>query len=324
MYKNFQCPLECDSTKPEDTQDHILVCKKLKSDSPNVNLTHIFGSLEEQEIVGKELTKLMKKDYSAYVTTAEFLSPSRIDRLALPNVQDVPYNKIMPSMASNSDSDALVEDCTLEDKKFNDSILDQILLKIFRNLVTKNTNGLTSTKPGIDGLLDQGRTFMLQPNQTAEAQHKMVSDTLGGLMTPVLPPFYRIFMAGIVPKLGVESLDGKQFGPWFYAPWLTTMVTPTFFGFLVGPSRPNRRKDGERGGLVVEKCKFLQESNCKGICLHQCKLPAQQFFKEELGLDLTVSPNFATQECQWSFGEVSLVWFYVIFQCCYLPYDLRI
>ncbi len=255
------------------------------------------------------LVKLMKKDYSAYVATAAFLSPSRIPRLNLPNVQDVPFNDIQPSMASSSSSssnpDELVQDCTLEDKKFDDSILDKILLKIFRNLVEKNTNGVASSKEGIDGLLEQGRTFMLQPNQTPEAQHKMVYDTLGGLMTPVLPPFYRIFMSGIVPKVGVDSLDNKQFGPWFYAPWLTTIVTPTFFGFLVGPSRPNRRKDGELGGLVVEKCKFLQESNCKGLCLHQCKLPAQQFFKEELGLDLTVSPNFATQECQWSFGEVS-------------------
>ena len=252
------------------------------------------------------LTKLIKKDYDAYVATASFLSPSRIDRLDLPNVQDVPFNEIMPSMANgNGDDSELLDDCTLEDKKFNDSILDKILLKIFRNLVEANTNGVSSSKPGIDGLLDQGRTFMLQPNQTAEAQHKMVSDTLGGLMTPVLPPFYRIFMAGIVPKLGTD-FDGKQIGPWFYAPWLTTIVTPTFFGFLVGPSRPNRRKDGERGGLVVEKCKFLQESGCKGLCLHQCKLPAQQFFKDELGLELTVSPNFATQECQWSFGETPL------------------
>lgn len=253
------------------------------------------------------LTKLMKKDYSAYVATASFLSPSRIDRLDLPNLQDIPFNGIMPSMASSSaDDNFLVDDCALEGKKFNDSLLDKLLLKIFRGLVEKNTNGISSPKSGIDGLLEQGRNFMLQPNQTPEAQHKMVSDTLGGLMTPVLPPFYRIFMSGIVPKIGVESLDNKQFGPWFYAPWLTTMVTPTFFGFLVGPSRPNRRKDGERGGLVVEKCKFLQESNCKGLCLHQCKLPAQQFFKEELGLDLTVSPNFATQECQWSFGEKPL------------------
>ena len=81
---------------------------------------------------------------------------------------------------------------------------------------------------------------------------------------------------------------------------------PTFFGFLVGPSTPNYRKDGQLGGLVVEKCKFLQESGCKGLCLNQCKSPAQQFFAEELGLPLTVSPNFVTQECQWSFGEVPL------------------
>jgi hypothetical protein len=81
------------------------------------------------------------------------------------------------------------------------------------------------------------------------------------------------------------------------------MVTPSFLSFLVGKSSINRRKDGKRGGMVVEKCRFLQESGCKGLCLHQCKLPAQQFFKDELGLSLTVSPNFVTQECQWSWGE---------------------
>jgi beta-carotene isomerase len=194
----------------------------------------------------------------------------------------------------------------LEDMEYNDSILDKLLLNVFRKLVVQNTGGITSDKPGIEGLLEQGRAYLLQPGQTDENQHKMVRDTLAGLMTPVLPPFYRIFMSGIVPKLGTD-LDGKQFGPWFYAPFLTSFVTPTFFGFLVGPSYPNRRKDGHLGGLVVEKCKFLQESGCKGLCLHQCKLPAQQFFKNELGLALTVSPNFVTQECQWSFGEEPLL-----------------
>jgi hypothetical protein len=54
---------------------------------------------------------------------------------------------------------------------------------------------------------------------------------------------------------------------------------------------------------IVEKCIFLHESKCKGLCLHQCKIPAQEFFAETLGMDLTVSPNFVTQECQWLFGE---------------------
>ena len=252
------------------------------------------------------LVKLLKKDYESYVATASFLSPSFIPRKDLPNIQDVPLNDIMPStVLSQTSDDSLVEDCQLENKEFSESLLDKILLQIFRNLVAKFSGGVTSDKPGIDGLLEQGRIFMLKPNQTSEAQHKMVYDTLGALLTPALPPFYRIFMTGIVPNLGTK-FDGKQIGPWFYAPWMTTIVTPIFFGFLVGPSRPNRRKDGERGGLVVEKCKFLQESGCKGLCLHQCKLPAQQVFSEKLGLELTVSPNFATQECQWSFGEVSL------------------
>jgi hypothetical protein len=228
------------------------------------------------------LVKLMKNQYDAYVATASFLSPSRIDRWDLPNVQDVPVDNLSTSSLSDSSQGSLelqvVEDCKLEKKSYNDSLLDQILLKIFRKLVTENTGGVVSAKPGIEGLLEQGRFFMLKPGQTPEAQHKMVKETLGGLMTPYLPPFYRIFMSGIIPELGIEGLDGKQLGPWFYAPWLTALVTPPFFAFLVGPSRPNRRKDGSPGGLLVEKCKFLQESGCKGLCLHQCKIPAQVRF----------------------------------------------
>lgn len=256
------------------------------------------------------LAKLQAQDYEAYIATASFLSPSRIPRQELPNVQDIP----LPYRKEQSESSPslvdehgipLVPDCGLDDVKYNDSVLDELLLQIFRMLVTKHTGGVTSEKEGIDGLLEQGRTFMLQKGQTPEAQHQMVYNTLKSLMTPFLPPFYRLFMSGIVPKVN-SPWDGKQVGPWFYAPALTSFVTPTFFRFLVGPSRPNRRRDGTLGGLVVEKCRFLQESGCKGLCLHQCKLPAQKFFAEELGLPLTVSPNFVTQECQWSFGDEPL------------------
>ena len=262
------------------------------------------------------LVKLLRSDYDAYVKTAEFLSPSRIARGDLPNVQDVAYvvNEEIKdaTTVTGEDGQPLVADCELDDLSYNDSPLDKLLLSIFRKLVAENTGGIQNDIPGIEGLLAQGRQYMTQElpegvtyAEHTEAQHTMVKNTLGGLMTPVLPPFYRIFMSGIVPKLGTDY-DGKQIGPWFYAPFLTSIVTPTFFGFLVGPSKPNRRSDGGRGGLVVEKCKFLQESGCKGLCLHQCKIPAQEFFKEELGLELTVKPNFVTQECQWSFGETPL------------------
>ena len=294
-----------ESVTPEDI---VRVCDELDALTIDSSLfTSMQLQLRRRSFEFKRyelLAKMMRKDYEGYVATASFLSPSRIPRLMLPNLQDIPFDKTLPATTFPTEN-GLVADCTLEDLKYNDSILDKLLLKIFRQLVAQNTGGITSDKPGIEGLLEQGRAYLLEPGQTSERQHKMVRDTLGGLMTPVLPPFYRIFMSGIVPKLGTD-LDGKQFGPWFYAPFLTSFVTPTFFGFLVGPSYPNRRKDGHLGGLVVEKCKFLQESGCKGLCLHQCKLPAQQFFKDELGLALSVSPNFVTQECQWSFGEEPL------------------
>lgn len=294
-----------------DAQDIVLLCDELDALETNDDLlvSRLLG-LRRRALAFRRyemLAKLMRKDYSGYVATASFLSPSKIPRDQLPNVQDVKIDKgaSKPSSLKGELGEPLVADCQLEDMTYKDTWLDKLVLSIFRKLVEKNTGGVTSEKEGILGLLDQGRTFMLQPGQTPEAQHKMVYDTLRGLMTPFLPPFYRIFMSGIIPKFGTD-LDGKQIGPWFYAPCLTSFVTPTFFAFLVGPSRPNRRKDGQLGGLVVEKCKFLQESGCKGLCLHQCKLPAQQFFDEELGLPLTVSPNFETQECQWSFGETPL------------------
>jgi hypothetical protein len=289
-----------------ETEDIIRICDEIDAISTASSDSLRTKALEARRY--EYLAKLMQKDYDAYVATASFLSPSRIPRLQLPNLQDVTIDKnAVPKNyeVAEDGSVPLVDDCELEDLKYKMNPLDVVLLAIFRSLVEKNTNGVTSDKKGILGLVEQARTFMLQPGQTAEAQHKMVSDTLAGLMTPVLPPFYRIFMSGIGPNIGTKW-DGKQIGPWFYAPWLTTIVTPIFFGFLVGPSYPNRRKDGHLGGLVVEKCKFLQESGCKGICLHDCKLPTQEFFQEELGLSLTVSPNFVTQECQWSFGETPL------------------
>ena len=272
-------------------------------------------------------SKLMKVDYHAYVTAAEFLSPNRVLREELPNIQDVMYNdssakaaaadNVVIASASSTSSPSsnviiggagvdnmmpLVPDCELKDLSYTDSLLDKLLLYIFRTFVAEYT-GLSRQDdiPGIKGLLAQGREYMTLGTQPTD-QHDMVKNTLGKLMTPILPPFYRIFMSGIIPKIGTKY-DGKQLGPWPYAPYLTSIVTPIFFGFLVGPSRPNRRKDGNRGGLIVEKCKFLQESKCKGLCLHQCKLPAQEFFVETLGLELSVVPNFVTQECQWSFGE---------------------
>ena len=120
------------------------------------------------------LVQLLQSDYDAYVATASFLSPSRIARNELPNVQDVPYDKNYGTRRDIVEDDGipLVADCELEDMRYQENILDKVLLAIFRRLVTKHTGGITSEKKSIQGLLEQGRSFMLQEGQTPEAQHK--------------------------------------------------------------------------------------------------------------------------------------------------------
>lgn len=239
------------------------------------------------------LARLLALDRSAYMAAVAELG-AEIPREELPNRQDVPVFGASADVvaASARPSDGTVPDCALPNATYTESPLDVLLLRIFRNFVEEEID-YTSPKPAMAGLAEEGRTYMLRASE--EEQEQMVVTVLRRLFTPVGPPFYRTFMSGVYGE--------TQLGPWPWAPALTSWVTPLFFKFLVGPSTPNYRADGQLGGLVVEKCRFLQESGCKGLCLHQCKLPAQRFFAEDLRLPLTVSPNFETQECQWSFGE---------------------
>jgi len=238
------------------------------------------------------LARVLAFDQQAYLTAVAELGP-RLPRAELPNRQGVPA--LTASAAATILPDGTIQDCLLSNVTYAESPLDVLLLSVFRKFVQDET-GFKSDKPTMAGLAEEGRTYMLRASE--EEQQMMVRNVLRRLFTPAGPPFYKIFMSGVFGE--------RKLGPWFWAPALTSWVTPLFFKFLVGPSTPNYRADGQLGGLVVEKCRFLQESGCKGLCVHQCKLPAQQFFAEDLGLALTVQPNFETQECQWSFGEVPL------------------
>ena len=56
-------------------------------------------------------------------------------------------------------------------------------------------------------------------------------------------------------------------------------------------------------GLLVKRCRFLEESGCASVCVNSCKIPTQNFFLHEMGLPLTMEPDYETYECQFSFGR---------------------
>ena len=120
---------------------------------------------------------------------------------------------------------------------------------------------------------------------TAKDQQVMVKRVLQTIAGPLAPIVYRTFMS-----------------PWPWAPFFTALFTPFFFKFLVGPNKVDLREDETLGGVYVERCRFLEETNCKGLCMNMCKIPTQEFFAEQMGLDMTMSPNFETHECRLSFG----------------------
>eukprot|EP00614_Pseudopedinella_elastica_P010953 CAMPEP_0172594644 /NCGR_PEP_ID=MMETSP1068-20121228/14102_1 /TAXON_ID=35684 /ORGANISM="Pseudopedinella elastica, Strain CCMP716" /LENGTH=343 /DNA_ID=CAMNT_0013392795 /DNA_START=24 /DNA_END=1055 /DNA_ORIENTATION=+ len=93
-------------------------------------------------------------------------------------------------------------------------------------------------------------------------------------------------------------------------------LTPMFMGFLVGPSKveawnrtvetvPGARfQEGEvwRSKVAIERCRFLEGAQCKGMCVSLCQAPTQTFFTEELGLPLRMTPNFETGACEMVWG----------------------
>lgn len=61
---------------------------------------------------------------------------------------------------------------------------------------------------------------------------------------------------------------------------------------------------GKDQGLLVKRCRFLEESQCASVCVNSCKIPTQNFFIEEMGLPLTMTPDYETFECQFAFGRM--------------------
>ncbi|GJP30986.1 hypothetical protein CLOM_g7568 [Closterium sp. NIES-68] len=55
-------------------------------------------------------------------------------------------------------------------------------------------------------------------------------------------------------------------------------------------------------GVRIERCRYLETSGCVGMCVNLCKMPTQHFFTHELGVPLTMEPNFEDFSCRMVFG----------------------
>ena len=185
-----------------DAEDRLLATPDTAAMSSRVLLA---GTIWFTRLVRRNaLERLLQADRTSYLETVNFLG-ARLPRSELPNRQDV---KLPESSSAGRDLhyaikesvDALVSDCEVQNMTYTTSPLDNVLLWVFRKKVQSEISYASPT-PGILGLLDEGLTYMLSPNGTPVAQQTMTKNTLAHLMTPALPPFYRLFMGGLVPSI---------------------------------------------------------------------------------------------------------------------------
>ncbi|XP_027164471.1 beta-carotene isomerase D27, chloroplastic isoform X2 [Coffea eugenioides] len=164
-------------------------------------------------------------------------------------------------------------------------LLDNLFLHLFRAKMVRET-GWESEKPGYDGLIEVANhlTIGRSNSETIQASVRI----LRSLFPPLLLELYRILVAPLA--------QGKV------AAAMIARVTALSCKWLMGQCQVNSvpLPDGSSlmSGVFVERCKYLEESKCVGVCINTCKLPTQTFFHDYMGVPLLMEPNFTDYSCQ--------------------------
>jgi len=88
--------------------------------------------------------------------------------------------------------------------------------------------------------------------------------------------------------------------------WFATRLT----AWLVGPSdrywvdilSPDQQPQRQLSGVRIQQCRYLAETQCAALCMNLCKHPTEQFFRQQFGIPLSMTPNFSDFSCEMVFG----------------------
>lgn len=145
--------------------------------------------------------------------------------------------------------------------------------------VMRPSVGWTSPRQGYAGLVEECRMLLARKG----------------------PAEQRAVVMGVLERMFFAPVGVRVFRERFAHASLNAAVTPLAFSWLVGKSRVNVPEEGGKG-VFIEKCRFLEESGCKGLCVNMCQQPTQAFFTDVLGLPLRMTPDYEDSSCQMAFG----------------------
>lgn len=170
--------------------------------------------------------------------------------------------------------------------------LDKVFLTVFRSKLAEKV-GVDSSLPKDDyqGLMELTSAMNARYSDRTQVQ-KISQDVLRALFPSWLPGQYSILFSRPFPEFSAR---------------MNAWATGVGGTWLMGECEINDIEiDGKiykDQGLLVKRCRFLEESGCASVCVNACKIPTQNFFAEDMGLPLTMTPDYETHECQFSFGR---------------------
>ena len=175
---------------------------------------------------------------------------------------------------------------------YNDNLFDRLLIWLFAHKMSQAL-GAGTKLTGYAGVVDLSHQIM----QGRNAQQQQV------IVARVLQSFVPVPVLWAIRKFFTPTRLVCVLNAWFAA---------RLFGWLVGPCQVIAAEIDLADGTVrsqpsavqIEKCRYLAESGCVGMCVNMCKVPTQAFFGEKLGIPLTMKPKFADLSCQMIFGQV--------------------
>jgi len=170
--------------------------------------------------------------------TLVFLLQS-VDALAPPNPPPKVYKEA-----------SLIPNPPPAEKPFVPSPVDDVLLSLFRWTLQRQSGVIHQETKGFEGMMDE--LHELRRTKGTDELERVSLQTMTALAGPI-PFIYR-----------------SIFKDWDSTPFLLAWFANQFLGFLVGETKLTTIDESDTskgGGLLVERCRVLEGSNCKGICV---------------------------------------------------------
>ena len=170
--------------------------------------------------------------------------------------------------------------------------IDRLFLRIFRSKMAERV-GCDSNLPYDDyqGLMELTAALNARYSDRRQVQ-AIAQDVLRSLFPSWLPGQYAILFSKPFPAFAARM---NAWATWWAGTWLMGECE-------INDCEIDGGGIGQGQGLLVKRCRFLEEAGCAAICFNSCKVPTEGFFRDDMGLPLTMTPDYETHECQFSFG----------------------